>query len=196
MKNIVLFSLAAVALAGCASSMPMHGGSLDEHDVIVAQCGVGNYTFRYSKDACATAPASTVAAAPAPTKATAPVSVSTVAKLENGKIEISKAVTFKTGSATITKDGMKVLDEVAMVINANANQIAKINIEGHTDATGNPAKNMSLSEARADSVKQYLSKKGIDSGKMTAKGFGQTVPKFDNLSDNRRVEFNVETTKN
>ena len=129
--------------------------------------------------------------------------VSTIATLTGSKIEISKQVTFKTGSAKLTADGAKVLDEVAKVINANQSTIAKIDIEGHTDHTGNPTKNMALSEARANTVKMYLAKKGIDSGKLAAKGFGQSKPKFDpstatksQVSENRRVEFNVETTRN
>ncbi len=204
LKNGFMAFAALASLAGCASTMPMNGGIADDHETTVAQCGVGNYTFRYLKETCGTTHEAPVAVvAPAPTKVSAPVEVSKVAHLVNNKIEIDQAVTFKTGSAAITKDGKKVLDEVAAVIHANGSAISKINIEGHTDTTGNPTKNMSLSEARADSVKQYLSKKGIDSGKMSAKGFGQTKPKFDpanatktQLSANRRVEFEIESSRN
>jgi outer membrane protein OmpA-like peptidoglycan-associated protein len=201
----VLFS--TILFSGCASTMPMDGGSMDDHETTLTKCGVGNYNFHYLKDACGQpkpAPLASVekAIATKPVAAVAP-SVSSVAKLTNNKIEISKQVTFKTGSAKLTAEGTKVLDEVAKVIQANNSMIGKIEIEGHTDQTGNPTKNLALSEARANTVKLYLAKKGIDSGKLAAKGFGQTKPKFDpatstkaQVAENRRVEFNVETSRN
>jgi outer membrane protein OmpA-like peptidoglycan-associated protein len=201
----VLFT--AVVFTGCASTMPMDGGMIDDHAATLAKCGVGNYKFYDLKEACGTpsAPTFAVAEKGAPMAATAPspVQVSTVAKMTEGKIEISKQVTFKSGSAKLTAEGAKVLDEVAKVIHANNSAIGKIEIEGHTDQTGNPTKNMALSEARANTVKLYLAKIGIDSGKLAAKGFGQTKPKFDpatstkaQVSENRRVEFTVETVRN
>ena len=181
----------------------MVGGMLEDHDATIANCGVGNYTFYYLKDTCGKTEAPVAAVTETKAAPAAPTQVSTIATMTNNKIEISKQVTFKTGSAKLTNDGMKVLDEVAKVITANASMIGKIDVEGHTDHTGNPTKNMALSEARANSVKMYLAKKGIDSGKLSAKGFGQTKPKFDpasasktEISGNRRVEFNVETIRN
>lgn len=208
-KNTLLsIAFALFALAGCATSMPMNGGMMDDHETTLAQCGVGNYTFHYMKEACGTKAAPTAAmptmpAAKAPKTVPAVAQVSTIATLTGSKIEISKQVTFKTGSAKLTADGMKVLDEVAKVIHANNTAIGKIDVEGHTDNTGNPTKNMALSEARANTVKMYLEKKGVDTSKLSAKGYGQTKPKFDpatstkaQTAENRRVEFNVETTRN
>jgi outer membrane protein OmpA-like peptidoglycan-associated protein len=56
--------------------------------------------------------------------------------------------------------------------------------------------NLELSQKRADAVKAYLAKKGVDASKLVAKGFGQTVPVADNATaagraKNRRVEFKV-----
>ncbi|MBS1961387.1 MAG: OmpA family protein [Bdellovibrionales bacterium] len=205
LKQFAMALVSVTTLAGCASTMPMEGGMLDDHATTLTKCGVGNYTFYSLKETCGaptTAPvaATTTETTPAPAAA---AQVSKVATFTGNKIEIADQVTFKTGSAKLTPAGTKVLDEVAKVIKANNSSIAKIDIEGHTDATGNPTKNMALSEARANTVKIYLEKKGIDTNKLTARGFGQTKPKFDpttatkaQLSENRRVEFNVETTRN
>jgi outer membrane protein OmpA-like peptidoglycan-associated protein len=78
----------------------------------------------------------------------------------------------------------------------NDNPSYLLGIEGHTDNTGDKTKNLTLSQKRADAVKNYLVKKGIDASRLTAKGFGDTVPVADNKTadgraKNRRVEFKV-----
>jgi outer membrane protein OmpA-like peptidoglycan-associated protein len=72
----------------------------------------------------------------------------------------------------------------------------KMSIAGHTDNTGKPEKNQSLSVARAESVKKYLVSKGVNESRLTATGFGQDQPIADNTTasgkaKNRRVEFKV-----
>jgi len=52
MKPTLIFLFAAVSITGCASSMPMSGGTIDDHEVTVSRCGVGNYIFLYLKDSC------------------------------------------------------------------------------------------------------------------------------------------------
>ncbi len=71
-----------------------------------------------------------------------------------------------------------------------------LEIEGHTDNTGDAAKNMDLSQRRANTIKKYLVTKGIDEKRLTAQGFGDTRPLVPNDSEenkakNRRVEFKV-----
>lgn len=71
-----------------------------------------------------------------------------------------------------------------------------LEINGHSDNTGIASKNLTLSQKRADAVKAYLTKGGVEADKLTAKGFGQTVPVADNATaagraKNRRVEFKV-----
>jgi outer membrane protein OmpA-like peptidoglycan-associated protein len=195
-KTILLSILSMATLAGCASSMPMNGGMVDDHETTIAKCGVGNYTFRVARE-CGPSPTPS----PTPVTTTATTPTSTIATMTGNAIEISKEITFKTGSAKLTAEGKAVLDEVAKVVLANTATIGTLEVAGHTDTTGNPTKNMALSEARANTVMLYLASKGIDSGKMTAKGFGQTKPKFDpttatksQRAANRRVEFTVETT--
>jgi outer membrane protein OmpA-like peptidoglycan-associated protein len=70
----------------------------------------------------------------------------------------------------------------------------KLVIEGHTDATGSDAHNQTLSQQRAESVKAYLVKAGVDGGRLKPTGFGESKPVADNATElgraqNRRVEL-------
>lgn len=109
------------------------------------------------------------------------------------KLDLSaRMILFETGSAVITKSSYKVLDEVAALLNNNAS--FSLNIEGHTDNTGDETKNVQLSQKRADVVKAYLAKKGVKEERMTAQGFGSAKPVADNATtegkhQNRRVEL-------
>ncbi len=75
---------------------------------------------------------------------------------------------------------------------------SRVRISGHTDATGNPDKNLSLSIKRAESVAQFLSEVGeIEASRITAQGFGDTKPVASNKtvegrSQNRRIEVYIE----
>ena len=73
----------------------------------------------------------------------------------------------------------------------------KLNIDGHTDNVGSPEKNITLSQSRAEIVKNYLTTKSVDGSKLTTTGFGQTKPIADNKTaegraKNRRVEFRIQ----
>ena len=70
----------------------------------------------------------------------------------------------------------------------------RLAIEGHTDHIGNAAKNQVLSEQRAQTVANYLTQKGVDSQRISYKGYGDTRPlvrEADGVANpiNRRVEF-------
>jgi outer membrane protein OmpA-like peptidoglycan-associated protein len=72
----------------------------------------------------------------------------------------------------------------------------KIEIGGHTDNVGSDEANLTLSNNRAQSVVDYLIKKGIATTRLTAKGYGETLPIATNDTDagrakNRRTEFKV-----
>ena len=72
----------------------------------------------------------------------------------------------------------------------------KIELGGHTDSLGSDGYNLKLSEKRAVSVQKYLVGKGVEPGRMTARGYGETNPVADNGMDdgrelNRRVELKV-----
>jgi OOP family OmpA-OmpF porin len=71
-----------------------------------------------------------------------------------------------------------------------------LEIEGHTDNTGDPASNLALSQQRAEAFRVYLIQQGVDGNMLVAKGYGDTKPVGPNDTDegkfrNRRIEFAV-----
>jgi outer membrane protein OmpA-like peptidoglycan-associated protein len=111
------------------------------------------------------------------------------------RLVIKEKVFFDTGKATIQKRSNALLDQVATILNAHI-EIDKVNIEGHTDSTGNADKNRVLSLNRAKSVVAYLVKKGVAESRLAAFGFGPDKPADSNVTavgreNNRRVEFNI-----
>lgn len=103
-------------------------------------------------------------------------------------------VEFQSGSAQLTAEGASVLNQVADALVKSST--LTVSIAGHTDTSGNPADNQTLSEARANSVRTYLIAKGVAGARMTAAGFGQSKPIADNATPdgrrrNRRIEFGV-----
>lgn len=104
-------------------------------------------------------------------------------------------ITFVTDSARLTKDGRRVVREAAEVLEEHPE--VEVRVEGHTDSRGSEAHNRRLSERRADEVVDQLVEHGVDSDRLTSKGFGEedplVVPKtFADLEKNRRVEFIVQ----
>ena len=106
----------------------------------------------------------------------------------------AKNIYFATGSDVLLKKSYPSLDSVAQILKSNPS--LKLDIEGHTDASGSPARNQELSEARTFSVKIYLMGKGIDGYRIDRKGYGSAKPIADNKTpagraQNRRVELKL-----
>ncbi len=115
--------------------------------------------------------------------------------LSRERLQILDKVYFDTAKATIQKKSFPLLDQVAQVLVAHA-ELTRVQIEGHTDSQGKADKNKKLSQERADAVKAYLVKQGVDAARLTAVGFGQEKPAATNdtaegRDANRRVEFNL-----
>ncbi|MFA7273614.1 MAG: thrombospondin type 3 repeat-containing protein [Crocinitomicaceae bacterium] len=117
-------------------------------------------------------------------------------KAETQKVfdQALKGVQFETAKAIIKPVSFGILDNVASIMKDNPTY--NLDINGHTDNQGDDAKNMTLSQERAASVKAYLVSKGIEASRMESYGFGETQPKATNdtapgRAENRRVEFKV-----
>ncbi|MFK8270157.1 OmpA family protein [Capnocytophaga stomatis] len=108
--------------------------------------------------------------------------------------EYAKTILFDTGKATIKPQSAAVLEQIVSVLNQYPN--SRFTIEGHTDSTGNKAKNLTLSQERADSVRLYLVQRGVSDTRLSAKGYGVEKPIASNKNAkgralNRRVEINL-----
>ena len=107
-------------------------------------------------------------------------------------VEFSSNVLFGFDKTLLSFDAKANLDKLVTVLNEYSD--TDIELQGHTDSKGSVTYNQNLSEERASTVSGYLTAKGINASRMNIKGFGETVPKYDNetetgRSQNRRVEF-------
>ncbi|HEY1924216.1 MAG TPA: OmpA family protein [Candidatus Acidoferrum sp.] len=110
---------------------------------------------------------------------------------KSGRVAVY-GIRFETGKAAILPDSESVLGEIVKLLQQNPD--LKLRVEGHTDNQGNAAANQSLSEKRAQAVVAWLTAHGVEAGRLTAKGLGQTKPVEDNSTEdgrakNRRVEL-------
>ena len=108
--------------------------------------------------------------------------------------QYAKTILFDTGKSTIKFESAEVLNQILNVLKKYPN--SRFRIEGHTDSTGKKAKNMILSQNRADAVKVYLIQGGIDASRLESQGFGPEKPIASNKNKkgrelNRRVEINL-----
>jgi outer membrane protein OmpA-like peptidoglycan-associated protein len=108
--------------------------------------------------------------------------------------KVFKNLEFETGKAVIRPGSFASLDELTNLLKKKIT--FKLLIDGHTDNVGAKAFNQKLSQGRADAVKKYLTDKGIDASRITAKGYGMTKPVAPNTTPegrqkNRRVEFTI-----
>jgi outer membrane protein OmpA-like peptidoglycan-associated protein len=103
-------------------------------------------------------------------------------------------VNFETGKADLKPESFPVLDELVAFLNRKDDE--RIEIGGHTDNVGKAASNITLSMERAKSVMAYIISKGIDANRLTAKGYGSSVPVESNATAagraiNRRTEVKI-----
>ncbi|MEE4286299.1 MAG: OmpA family protein [Mariniphaga sp.] len=111
--------------------------------------------------------------------------------LQDGKI-IANGIRFDVNKATLRPESMGVINEIAALMKDHPE--VKFSVEGHTDSDGDDNLNQTLSEQRAGTVVATLEKLGIDTNRLTSKGWGESKPMDTNSTpegkaNNRRVEF-------
>ncbi len=105
---------------------------------------------------------------------------------------ILEGVNFETGKSALTDAARAILLTVAQSLVANPD--IRVEVGGHTDITGSRALNMRLSQARAESVQQFLTQNGVSANRLSARGYGPDKPVATNntragRAQNRRVEL-------
>ena len=115
-------------------------------------------------------------------------------ELKKNKPFVINDIYYKTNSSDIDPESKLILDEFAAYLLENPNMY--IEIRGHTDNLGSDKDNLALSMDRAFEVKGYLEKQGVEGKRVTAKGYGESMPVADNNTEegkakNRRTEFVV-----
>lgn len=108
------------------------------------------------------------------------------------KINVPNDVSFSTNSAAIRPELRSVLDPFANSLQDDP--AARIEIIGHTDSSGSDAVNNPLSQERAQSVRDYLTGRGVAGNRIQTAGRGEREPVADNGTEagrarNRRVEI-------
>lgn len=118
--------------------------------------------------------------------------------IKEGAVVVLQNIFFQTNSFELLETSLPELETLLQLLNDNPN--IKIEISGHTDSEGNKDYNQTLSEKRANSVKQWLIEKGVKAERLQSKGYGQQFPIADNKTpegrkQNRRTEFKIINSK-
>jgi OOP family OmpA-OmpF porin len=105
---------------------------------------------------------------------------------------VLEGVNFDNNNATLTPESFATLDQAAATLKEWGD--VRVEVAGHSDSVGKDSYNLALSQRRAESVRQYLIKKGVPADRLLARGYGETRPVADNATEegrlkNRRVEL-------
>jgi outer membrane protein OmpA-like peptidoglycan-associated protein len=109
----------------------------------------------------------------------------------SGRI-VTHGILFDVNKSIVKPASMGTINEIVKLMKSDAS--IKLEVGGHTDSDGDPARNQTLSQARADAVRKVLVDQGIDESRLSSKGYGSTKPIDKNdtpegKANNRRVEF-------
>lgn len=107
-------------------------------------------------------------------------------------VEFNSNVLFGFDSSSLSYEAKTNLDKLVKILNVYPD--TDIEVQVHTNSKGSKSYNQNLSESRAQTVSGYLYTNGIANSRIRTKGFGETIPKYENNSEsgrsqNRRVEF-------
>lgn len=110
-------------------------------------------------------------------------------------IRIPAALTFDAGSATVKPEFDATLLEISREVKNRSQTL--VDVFAHTDLSGSPQGNQSISDRRAAAVATYLIGHGVSKARIASKGLGQTAPLYNPEADdsqkaaNRRVEIRL-----
>jgi OOP family OmpA-OmpF porin len=121
---------------------------------------------------------------PAPPAARAPAPGTKLGTVGSAYFDFNRAVVKAGGGHDVLADVVRTMKD---------NPSLRVSVEGHTDSVGSDAYNQRLSERRAQAVKDYLVHQGIDAGRITTTGYGESKPVASNATEagraqNRRAE--------
>jgi OOP family OmpA-OmpF porin len=193
---------------GCPAPDTDHDGVDDEHDSCPTVAGLARYHgcpipdtdhdgIDDEHDSCPTVagPVSNHGCPLPPPPPPLPAPAPEIKKETTDQINyIAHNILFNPGSNDLTDGSFAALDELTPLLQAHPNW--HLTIEGYTDNSGRPEKNLQLSSKRAGAVKAYLMGKGVDESQLTSIGYGQAHPIADNQTAagktaNRRVELRL-----
>lgn len=201
--KLIILSLSSFFLMN--TQLQAHDSFMVNAEGTMVKNGIGGcWTFGSAKsteDCDSGMMAKAPAPAPAPAKTSTPAPVkSAPAKAMTDEPVIKevinlKGVTFKTGSDVINPSSYSRLNISAKDLVRNPG--LKVEVAGHTDNVGNSANNQTLSQKRAEAVRAYLINKGVDSSRLSARGYGDSEPAASNdtaegRAKNRRVELRIQ----
>ena len=114
-------------------------------------------------------------------------------EIKKGNRKTLSQINFKRSSTELTEQSIPYLENLLHIFKEND---VKVIIEGHTDNSGDYKLNVKLSKDRANTIKDYLIKKGIEKNRIKIKGYGPSKPRYSNQSEelrrlNRRVELYI-----
>lgn len=112
---------------------------------------------------------------------------------------IVENILFESGKFDLTLQAKEILDKVILVLNSNKQLMLEVG--AHTDSKGNEVSNLKLSQLRAKSVQDYITRSGIEAKRIISKGYGESKL-LNNCKDNqpcselehaqnRRIEFKI-----
>ncbi len=116
-------------------------------------------------------------------------------KAEIGSKVVLKNIFFDVGKSDLKPESIAEVENIRELLIANST--LKVQINGHTDNSGNAASNKTLSLKRATAVVTYLTQKGINATRLSAKGYGSERPIVSNDDEeggreiNRRTEIEI-----
>tara|TARA_B110000037_G_scaffold222980_1_gene301037 strand:- start:382 stop:2706 length:2325 start_codon:yes stop_codon:yes gene_type:complete len=117
-----------------------------------------------------------------------------MSKIEVGKAYVLENILYEFGKSDLTGASEKILDGLVKIMQENP--LIIVELSAHTDAVGSDESNLKLSQARAQSCVDYLTKSALPERRLAAKGYGESMPKAPNTNEdgrtiNRRTEFKV-----